>query len=332
MSAPIHHGGGLAAAAALHGGRIKDWLDLSTGINPCPPDLPAIPMRAWHRLPDRERELAAREAARLYYRSGERLPLPVPGTQSVIQLLPRLVPAGARVAVVSPTYGEYVRAFTAAGLAVDMVADLEHVTGDHRLVVVVNPNNPDGRLHGREGLRGVAETLAPRNGVLVVDEAFGDMQPDQSLAGDVSPNLIVFRSFGKFFGLAGVRLGFVIADEPIGAQFSDWLGPWAVSGPALILAEQLMTSDTDIIADRIRQRARALRDVLATAGLTIRGGTELFKLVEDAQAGDLHQHLCKHHILTRKFDYRPDWLRFGLAPDEASDKRLLDALASFRRL
>ncbi|MBC2773313.1 threonine-phosphate decarboxylase [Rhizobium sp. AQ_MP] len=331
MSGPIQHGGGLAAAAAEFGGQIENWIDLSTGINPCPPALPEIPMRAWHRLPDQERELAARQAARRHYGSGSRLPLPVPGTQSVIQLLPRLVPVGRRVAVLSPTYGEYVRAFTLAGLAVDQITDLDAVTRDHHLVVVVNPNNPDGRLFPRETLCRLAADLATRNALLVVDEAFSDMEPGDSLAGEGRGNLVVFRSFGKFFGLAGIRLGFVIAEDRLTAQFDEWLGPWAVSGPALILAEQLMSSDTGPIRADIRRRFEGLTAVLREAGLTLRGGTQLFQLVEDTHAAALHDHLCRHHILTRKFDYRSDWLRFGLAPDAQGDRRLLDALLSFRR-
>jgi len=329
MSGPILHGGGLAAAARHYGGRIEAWLDLSTGINPCPPILPEIPMRAWHRLPDQERELAAREAARQFYGSGERLPLPVPGTQSVIQLLPRLVPPGARVAVLSPTYGEYVRSFSLAGLAVDAISDLTAITPAHRLVVIVNPNNPDGRLYRRAELRQLCASLAERGSLLVVDEAFGDMEPESSVAGDVGANLIVFRSFGKFFGLAGVRLGFVIADDRLTAEFSEWLGPWAVSGPALVLAEKLMSSDVAPIRNEITRRSEALGRVLGDAGLTVRGGTELFRLVEIEEAGDLHDHLCRHHILTRKFDYQRHWLRFGLSVDEADDARLLAALKAF---
>jgi cobalamin biosynthesis protein CobC len=331
MIAPIQHGGGLAAAASHYGGRIEDWLDLSTGINPCPPTLPEIPLRAWHRLPDQEREMAAREAARHFYCSGSRLPLPVPGTQAAIQLLPKLVPKGGRVAVLSPTYGEYQRAFRLAGLAVDAISDLDAITPDHRLVVVINPNNPDGRVYRRDTLQAFASDLAERDGMLVVDEAFGDMDPSQSVSADPDPNLIVFRSFGKFFGLAGIRLGFVIAEEKLAAQFAEWLGPWAVSGPALVLAEKLMSADVSLIRTQITRRADALAAVLAEAGLEVRGGTTLFRLVEDIGAGELHQHLCRHHILTRRFDYRSDWLRFGLTPDAAADERLLATLKSFRR-
>ncbi|PYB75186.1 threonine-phosphate decarboxylase CobD [Rhizobium wuzhouense] len=327
MSAPIQHGGGLAAAADLYGGRIEDWLDLSTGINPCPPPLPEISPRAFHRLPDRELEQAARLAARHYYRSGERLPLPVPGTQSVIQLLPRLVRPGARVAILWPTYGEYARVFEQAGMAVDRIADLDSVTPTHGLVIVVNPNNPDGRAYPPERLARLAQDLARDGRYIVVDEAFGDALPELSVAAATQRNLIVFRSFGKFFGLAGIRLGFVIADDDLVAQIADWLGPWAVSGPALALAAHFLGSDVAPIRAGIAERCASLHRVLRGTGLVVRGDAGLLTLVEHARAGELHTHLCRHHILTRKFDYRPDWLRFGLAADEAGDRRLAEALA-----
>lgn len=330
MSGPIQHGGGLAAAAAIYGGEPKAWLDLSTGINPCPPPLPAIPDRAWHRLPDRELEHAARAEARKFYASGDRLPLPVPGTQSAIQLLPRLVAPSRRVAIFAPTYGEYRRAFELAGFAVDAVTSIDEIDARHGLVVVVNPNNPDGRLYTREQLSLLVENLRQSDGILVVDEAFGEMCPDSSMAGIRDPNLIVFRSFGKFFGMAGIRLGFVIADESITGRFAEWLGPWSVSGPALSIATQLFAADRQRIADQIAMRRAELDSILSAHGLTIRGAVGLFALVEDEQAADLHAHLCRHHILTRKFDYAPNWLRFGLAPDRNSDRRLSKVLDLWR--
>ncbi|CAN7479960.1 threonine-phosphate decarboxylase CobD [Rhizobium sp. LjRoot30] len=332
MTAAIVHGGGITAAAAAYGGRPEDWLDLSTGINPCPPDLPDIDARAWHRLPDRHLVDTAREAARDYYRTGAILPLPVPGTQSVIQLLPRLVPAGSRVAILSPTYGEYARAFTMAGLTVDAIAELDAVSPEHRLVVVVNPNNPTGQLHDVEALERLRQRLEASGGLLVVDEAFGDGAGASIAAdGQVRPNLIVFRSFGKFFGMAGVRLGFVVASAEHLASFEQWLGPWAVSGPALSVAAALMRSDVAAIGDGIAARKAGLVSVLGSVGLAIAGGTSLFALVDDPRAAALQDHLCRHHILVRKFDYAPTWLRFGLAPDAEADERLRAALAGFIR-
>lgn len=327
--APIVHGGGIAAAAARHGGAPEDWLDLSTGINPAPPPLPAIAPAAWHRLPDADLVDGARRAARAFYGADRCMPLPVPGTQSVIQILPRLC-QGRRGAIFSPTYGEYGRVLRNSGIAVDEVAALEDVTQAHALAVVVNPNNPDGRRHPPAALLALHERMRAWGGLLVVDEAFGDMQPDLSLAGAAGarPGLFVFRSFGKFFGYAGLRLGFVLGEDAALAAIADRLGPWAVSGPALGVAQALMASGRAAIADTIRRRKAALDAVLASSGMTILGGADLFTLVRVADAASLHEDLCRHLILVRRFDYEPHWLRIGLAPDEAADRRLAAALAA----
>ena len=330
MTTRIVHGGGITAAARQYGGRPEEWLDLSTGINPNPMTLPEIPVAAWHRLPDQHLQERAREAARRYYRSGDILPLPVPGTQSVIQLLPKLV-TGGRVAIFSPTYGEYARAFTLAGLQVRQVSTIAELTVDDRLVVAVNPNNPDGRVLPIEQLRELHDRQREQGGLLLVDEAFGDMEPVASVAPFATsmPSLIIFRSFGKFFGLAGLRLGFVIAEASIMTRFEDWLGPWAVSGPALSIAASLMESDTSAIRNRILQRHSALEAVLQRSKLHVVGGTALFALVADDRAEGIYTHLCRHHILVRKFDYARNWLRFGLAPDEAADERLAGVLEDY---
>lgn len=339
---PIAHGGAIGAAAARFGGKIEDWLDLSTGINPCPPALPIIDERAWHRLPDRSLSDAAVEAARSYYGSGPIDPLPVPGTQAAIQLLPRLVAPGRRVGIVWPTYGEYERVFRAAGFAVDRLASPDLADGSHGLVVVVNPNNPTGTLSAANDLEALAMRLAPTGGLLVVDEAFADGGGSGAGAESLVPhvsrhsNLIVFRSFGKFFGMAGIRLGFVVTDPARSARMAEWLGPWAVSGPALQISAALMSGDTGAIARRIRERRKGLADVLASSGLVEHGGTSLFALVAlageerggEGPAVHLRDHLCRHQILTRAFDYAPDWLRIGLAPDADGDERLRAALSS----
>ncbi len=328
MSAPIVHGGGITEAAAVFGGRPEDWLDLSTGINPNPVALPDIPIHAWHRLPDRHLVDSARNAAARYYRSGDILPLPVPGTQSVIQLLPRLVAPSRRIAIFAPTYGEYARVFSAAGFRVDEISAPDQVTPDHGLAIVVNPNNPTGRAYPHADLVGMAQRMKANDGLLLVDEAFCDTQPNLSVVPSAidHDNLIVFRSFGKFFGLAGLRLGFVVAAEPVLSAFQEWLGPWSVSGPALVAATALMGGDTQAVQSGISERRTGLDVVLRQAGLKVIGGAALFVLVEHERASDLHHHLCRAHILTRKFSYAPLWLRIGLAPDAAGDTRLADAL------
>ncbi|THV25035.1 threonine-phosphate decarboxylase CobD [Peteryoungia ipomoeae] len=331
MAGRIVHGGGLAAAASVYGGAPADWLDLSTGINPHAPDLPTLPIRVLQRLPDSELEEAVRVAARRFYQSGARLPLPVPGTQSVIQLLPRLVKTARSVAILAPTYGEYERCLRAAGLAVDLIADLDEVCDRHGLVVVVNPNNPTGRVYAPDDLKAVAARLDGWGGLLVVDEAFADLSPEISLAASERANLIVLRSFGKFFGMAGIRLGFVIARDDVVAAFSDWLGPWSVSGPALYYASHLMTRDPEQLRAAIRVRSEALARVVLSAGLEVRGAAGLFTLVTLPDAQRLHEHLCVNHILTRKFDYCDTWLRIGLAPDADADDRLAAALSTYVR-
>jgi cobalamin biosynthetic protein CobC len=260
-----------------------------------------------------------------------RTPLPIPGTQSFIQILPRLVPPGRPVAIVAPTYGEYAHCFKAAGFDVDLIASPDRVRPDHGALVVVNPNNPDGKAYRPDHLLALHESLRSRGGHLHVDEAFGDGRPELTLAAYASslPGLTVSRSFGKFFGMAGLRLGFVFAVPETLALVDAALGPWAVSGPALSIAAALMSRDRNEIVSLIAARKRALDAVLCNAGLTIAGGTDLFSLVRLDAAQALFDHLAHCHILVRKFDYAPDWLRFGLAADDRGDRRLAQALASF---
>jgi cobalamin biosynthetic protein CobC len=328
VAAPIIHGGAITEAAARFGGAPSDWLDLSTGINPCPVALPEIEARVWQRLPDRHIEDAARAAASRYYGTNGVMPMPVPGTQAVIQLLPLFADAGRRAAIFAPTYGEYVRVLTGAGVAVDFIESAEDLADRHGLAVVVNPNNPTGRLFPPQAVLAMARAMKALGGLLVVDEAFGDLEPEASVAPHIGAhdNLVVFRSFGKFFGLAGLRLGFVVAAEPILNVLRERLGPWAVSGPALAISAKLMESDTSQIKDRILERKAALDAVLRKAGLHVTGGTGLFALIEHERASDLHAALCESHILTRKFDYNPRWLRIGLSADAKGDRRLAEAL------
>jgi len=258
------------------------------------------------------------------------LPLPVPGTQSFIQILPKLVPADRPVAILSPTYGEYAHCFRRAGMMVDAIGSLDELTDAHGTLVIVNPNNPTGGTFLRRELIALAARMRRQGGHLHVDEAFGDARPELSLAAFASETsgVTVSRSFGKFFGLAGVRLGFVFAIPAVLDTVEAELGPWAVSGPALFLAREVMRGDRARILSQLDQRRAALGAVLDTAGLETIGGTELFTLIRHNRAQELFEHLARLHILVRKFDYAGDWLRVGLTPDEQGDRRLAQALAS----
>jgi cobalamin biosynthetic protein CobC len=207
------------------------------------------------------------------------------------------------------------------------VASLAELDAD--VLVIVNPNNPDGRILPPETLLDLAERQAARGGWLVVDEAFGDVMPEASLAGAVDrPGLVVLRSFGKFFGLAGLRLGIALAAPELAAEMRAAIGPWAVSGPALEIATAAF-SDHDWIAAthrRLAREAEALDRLLIESGLTVVGGTQLYRLISTARAQDLYRALGQAGILVRRFETQSDWLRLGLPADQAARDRLRVAL------
>lgn len=324
----VAHGGEVVEAERRFGRPKDGWLDLSTGINPHPYPVAGVDGAVWHCLPDARAMAALTGAAAEYY--GARNPslvVATPGSQAAMQWLPRLRPRS-RVAVVAPTYGEHAHTWRAAGHDVIEVAALEDADAD--VVVVVNPNNPDGRVAAPDTLVARAKGLAQRGGLLVVDEAFADVAPEASVARDAgSDGLAVLRSFGKFFGLAGARLGFVLAPAVLAESLRRALGPWAVSGPAAAVAVQAFANAAWIAETRARLAADSgcLRALLAGQGFAIVGGTDLFVLVESGHAALWHAHLARHGILVRAFADHPRWLRFGL-PAAAHWTRLEEALAA----
>ncbi len=323
---PIH-GGDLAAAEARWGRPAAGWLDLSTGINPWPYPLPALGPEAWTRLPGSAEDGALRAAAARRFGVADRAHvLAGPGTSALIQALPRTRAPG-RVDVVTPTYGEHPRAWAAAGHQVREVARLDDA--DAPVQVVVNPNNPDGRVADPRMLAARAAALAARGGLLVVDEAFGDMTPALSVAPALAPGLVVLRSFGKFYGLAGLRLGFLLALPEVLAPVAAQLGPWPVSGVALAVGAAALADDgwTRDTTTRLEGAAADLDAVLRDAGCTVVGGTSLFRLAAHAEAARLYDRLGRAGILVRAFPWRGDWLRFGLPADADQLRRLAGALA-----
>ncbi len=324
------HGGGLAEATRRFGAPPGGWLDLSTGINRRPWPLPALPADAWTRLPDADAVAGLRRAAAAYMGVGDpAVVVPVPGTQAVIQALPRLS-RPRRVAVLGPTYGEHALAWRAAGHEVAVVAEAPPA-GAADVVVVVNPNNPDGRLSAPANLLVLAESLAARGGLLVVDEAFADATPDVSLATALPrPGVVVLRSFGKFFGLAGLRLGLALAPPELAARLEAALGPWAVSGPALHIGAHAY-ADAAWIAETRRwlgAQTAAVDAVLGGAGLAVVGGTPLFRLVRAVDAWALYERLAARGVLTRPFAHDRGLLRVGIPGSVAELQRLQSVLAS----
>jgi cobalamin biosynthetic protein CobC len=325
----IVHGGNLQRAIARFGGAASDWIDLSTGINPHAYPAPPIASDAWHRLPEPDPVLI--DAACAYY--GAPTLLPVAGTQAAIQALPRLRPRG-RVVVQSPTYAEHAARWRDAGHEVIVCAptEIDGCLDTCDVLVVCNPNNPTGHRVQPEVLLRWADRLAARGAWLVVDEAFGDTEPDLSVAGHVGrPGLIVFRSIGKFFGLAGLRLGFVGGETALLARLADQLGPWSISGPAQVvgrtaLADRAWQHD---MRSRLAADGARLCALLARHGVASHG-TDLFQWWTAAAPDALHEHLARQRIWTRLFPDAARGLRLGLPAAESDWARLDAALAGFQ--
>jgi cobalamin biosynthetic protein CobC len=331
---PLLHGGDLAAARRLFADAPEPFLDLSTGINPHSYPLPELPLDLFAQLPGADALAAAKAAAAQAY--GAPSPAHVvaaPGTQILLPLVAALVRPG-HAAVVAPTYSEHARAAALAGHDVIEIADLDAATAA-TLVIVTNPNNPDGRQFDKNALMRLAKRLESRGGLLVVDEAFMDAGPrDGSLASEVGRRaIVVLRSFGKFFGLAGIRLGFALAAPYLAARLAAQLGPWAVSGPALAIGVEALTDRAwmEQARRRLTEETARLDEILAGSGLEVVGGTPLFRLVRTAAALDLFRHLGHAGILVRMFPAHPSWLRFGLPAAEQDWDRLRIAVAAYAK-
>jgi cobalamin biosynthetic protein CobC len=327
---PGWHGGNLDVARREFPKAPEPWIDLSTGINPCPYPLPDLPPEIWERLPQRAAEehlLAA--ATRAYGAADPATVVAAPGTQALIQLMPLLRPAS-RVAILGPTYSEHEICWRRAGHSVEAVTQIERAPAAD-VVVVVNPNNPTGRLISTTELTQLASRLSDRGGLLVVDEAFIDvLQHSASLVPILPATTLVLRSFGKTYGLAGLRLGFAITAIPLAARIKAMLGPWAISGPAITIGQRALLDAAWLRATRVRLAADATRldALLEGCGCTIIGGTPLFRLAEHPAAMLLREALGRQGLHVRRFADHATWLRFGLPGPESAWSRLSAALAT----
>ena len=330
-----HHGGRLGAARAAYSDAPQPWIDLSTGINPKSYPAPRARGATLNRLPDTGElsRLEAVAAAAFGVGDPQRV-VATGGTEAALRLLPYVL--GQKVAVVAgPTYGSHADGWERAGVPSRVVPDsqLEDSIADQTALVVVNPNNPDGRIVSRESLRHLHDAVGARGGVLVVDEAFAEVTPESSVADLAGSNeaqrLVVLRSFGKFFGLAGLRLGFVVGAPELMARIRSVIGDWPVSVDALAagLAAYADRGWAERTRVQLARSARRLDGLLTRYGFEVVGGTSLYRLVRADDAPVRFERLASAGILTRPFRHDSSLLRFGLPGTGDAWRRLNDVLA-----
>ena len=327
----LEHGGRLRRAAQQYGIPLADWIDLSTGINPQSYPIPPIDPACWNRLPEDDDGLEAAAAA---YYGNDRL-LVLPGSQAAIQALPALF-APVVVACLSPLYEEHPQAWERCGHKLRRLPNLQRMLAAMTPnVLLCNPNNPTAQSLPRQTLLDAAQQLRKRGGWLIVDEAFGDAEPENCIASvagsDDAPNLIVLRSLGKFFGLAGARVGFVFGAPDKLDRLREVLGPWPVSHPSRFVAKRALEDSAWQIAARkqLAGDSQRLAELLAPLGEVSR--TALFCTVKTTQTNQLVEYFARRAILTRHYD-ATDLLRFGLPANEAQWQGLKAALAEWVRL
>ena len=327
LKALAYHGGAIDAARRLVPEALGPWIDLSTGINPHAYPVPELPADVWTRLPDGAALADLERVAAARYGATPEAVVAGPGSQALIQILARIAPKGI-VGALGPTYRGHAEAFAAAGARVVEAASLEALS-ECGVGVVVNPNNPDGRVAGRVDLLDLCARLAARGGWLVVDEAFADFDPEESLAAFLPERgAVVLRSFGKAYGLAGLRLGFAIASPDVGGRLRAALGLWPVSGPAIAIGARAL-GDPDWISAMgagLDADAARLDALLVERGWRILGGTRLFRLAGREDAEEAFRRLLQAGILVRPFSDMPDRFRFGIPGTEAHWERLAAAL------
>lgn len=326
----LEHGGRLLRAARHYGIPASDWLDLSTGISPFAWPVPPIPAAAWHRLPEDDDGLI--DIARDYY--GAPHLLPVAGTQAAIQALPQLRPRS-RVGVIAPGYAEHAHAWRREGHAVVTLSADALMASQERfdVIVLIHPNNPGGDRFDPADLLALHASLSARGGWLVVDEAFIDVEPAQSLCAHAHRDgLVVLRSVGKFFGLAGARAGFVCAAPPLLDALRERLGPWTLGGPTRhVLRAALADAAWQAKArEWLRMSGQRLRTTLVAGGIAPTAGCAFFQWWRHPDAHALHEALATRGILVRRFE-DPVSLRFGLPSDDDGFARLDAALVEVMR-
>lgn len=313
----LNHGGNLDHHISLYGGLKSNWIDLSTGINQSSYPIPDIPKSIWEKLPDKSQVEEFERSARKFWKVPNNAEIIcASGTSMIISALPGIFEKG-NVDIHEPSYNEYEAAFTRNGWNIG--------NRDLNARILINPNNPDGKIWHSDKIL--------NNGKLtIIDESFCDLTPRNSLiTHSNTPGVIILKSFGKFWGLAGLRFGCAIGLPETLKDLKDMLGPWPASGPALLIANNALANDSwaENTIKRLDNDMRSLDSILTQNGLKVIGGTSLFRLIFAPNASKLKNDLCKNKILTRTFSYSKHYLRIGIPSRDAHWKRVDDAFREF---
>lgn len=330
----MQHGGDLSRAVQTYAIEKWKWMDLSTGVNPNGYAIERLPQSSFEKLPDAQDMTALAEAARRAYNVPDAQGLiAAPGSEFLIQALPQTRRLS-KVAILWPTFSSHEAAWRRYGHQVRMISDLDELQ-DETVVVIVNPNNPDGRVIKPGQLKKLAAQLSVNGGLLIVDEAFVDVMPEMSfIPKNDLENVVILRSIGKFFGLAGVRLGFAVGANRLLDPLRESLGAWAVSGPAIAIGTKIL-SDTDWQEQArsvLRLQGQQHEEVYKKYGVKLVGGVPLFHLLEFDDARTIHHELAKRAVWTRIFDYNNKWLRVGLCKTQVDLRQFADRLETVLRL
>ncbi|UYH50737.1 aminotransferase class I/II-fold pyridoxal phosphate-dependent enzyme [Candidatus Kirkpatrickella diaphorinae] len=322
------HGGSVLAFQRAFPEAPLPWYDLSTGVNPFHYPTGDLPEDALRALPEAETLARLRQAAAKAYECDASLIVAAPGTQAIIGLLPYLL-RPPRVYVETPTYTGHEESWRGAGIACTARADLMTSTIDPGCTsILCRPNNPDGRRSTLRELQEYAALIAQSRGTLIIDASFADFETTSYAALLENPAVIMLRSFGKTYGLAGLRLGFAMGRHPMMTRLATAFGPWPVHGLALHTGINALEDAAWRLkmADKLTVHAEKLRAMMAHAGFSFVGGTPLFSLFSHPRAGHFWRSFAAKGVATRRFHDKPEWLRLGTPGNAAMFDRLETAI------
>lgn len=313
----MEHGGDLDRVAKMYQMLPEDMLDLSTGISPAAYPLGPLDQSAWQALLGLDQQAALLACARKAYNLPHEADICMAaGSQTLLQAIPRLLPPQQVWMTNRPTYNEHAPAWQWAGHNCVFAVDLPKQASS---AVIVNPNNPDGYYTKKDQILACAAQCRERGGMLLVDEAFIDPQPWMSYVDCAArEDMIIIRSFGKFYGLAGLRLGFAIGAPSRIAQLRRHLGPWPVATPALQAGQLALADENWASAHRLflASLTDKVKASFMGAGIEFIGGTSLFSTFSAPPAASLQRALARMGIWTRIYQDHPSLIRFGTPANE----------------